>query len=124
LETLSDTDSEELAALVQGLRAELHELDVDGVEPLAAGEAPEGAKGVELALRDLVVQFVLQPEVLTSDGVRSWLQRQSARSMKLTLVRDSLEVTGVSSEDQDRLGRALDRSKCHPPLTHLSAGSR
>jgi hypothetical protein len=56
-----------------------------------------------LALRDLVVQFVLQPEVLTSDGVRSWLQRQSARSMKLTLVRDSLEVTGVSSEEQDRL---------------------
>jgi hypothetical protein len=79
-----------------------------------------------IALGGPVVQFVLQPEVLTSivDGVRSWLQRQSARSVKLTLDGGSLEVTGVSSEDQDRLGRALDRSKCHPPLTHLSAGSR
>ena len=106
LETLPDTDSEELAALVQRLRAELLDLDVDRVEPLTAGEAPEGAKGVELlALGGLVVQFVLQPGVLTSivDGVRSWLQRQSARSVKLTLDGDSLEVTGVSSEEQDRL---------------------
>ena len=46
LETLPDTDSEELAALVQRLRAELHELDVDRVEPLTAGEAPERPKGV------------------------------------------------------------------------------
>ena len=106
LETLPDTDSEELAALVQRLRAELLDLDVDRVEPLTAGEAPEGAKGVELlALGVLVVQFVLQPGVLTSivDGVRSWLQRQSVRSVKLTLDGDSLEVTGVSSEEQDRL---------------------
>ncbi len=106
LETLSDTDSEELAVLVQRLRTELLDLDVDRVEPLTAGEAPEGAKGVELlALGVLVVQFVLQPGVLTSivDGVRSWLQRQSVRSVKLTLDGDSLEVTGVSSEEQDRL---------------------
>jgi hypothetical protein len=106
VETLPDTDSEELAALVQRLRAELLDLDVDRVEPLTAGEAPEGAKGVELlALGGLVVQFALQPEVLTSivDGVRSWLQRQSARSVKLTLDGDALEVTGVSSEEQDRL---------------------
>ena len=106
LETLPDTDSEELAALVQRLRAELLDLGVDRLEPLTAGEAPEGAKGVELlALGGLVVQFVLQPGVLTSivDGVRSWLQRQSARSVKLTLDGDSLEVTGVSSEEQDRL---------------------
>jgi hypothetical protein len=77
-----------------------------------------------LALRGLVVQFVLQPEVLTSDGVRSWLQRQSARSVKLTLAGDSLEVTAVSSEGAGPARRALDRPKCHPPLTHLSAGSR
>jgi hypothetical protein len=106
LETLPDTDSEELAALVQRLRTELLDLDVDRVEPLTAGQAPEGAKGVELlALGVLVVQFVLQPGVLTSivDGVRAWLQRQSVRSVKLTLDGDSLEVTGASSEEQDRL---------------------
>ena len=62
--------------------------------------------GVELlALRGLVVQFVRQPEVLTSitDGVYYWLQRESARSVKLALDGDSLEVTAISSEEQDRL---------------------
>jgi hypothetical protein len=52
-----------------------------------------------------VVQFVLRQEVLTSiiDGVRAWLQRQSARSVKLTLDGDSLEITGPTSAEQDRL---------------------
>jgi hypothetical protein len=106
VQTLADTDAEELAVLVRRLRTELLDLDVDRVEPLVTGEAPEGTRGVELlALGGLVVQFVLQPEVLTSivDGVRSWVQRQSARSVKLTLDGDSLEVTGVSSQEQERL---------------------
>lgn len=106
VKTFPETDSEELAELAHRLRAELLDLDVDGVEPMTAGEAPEGAKGVELlAFGGLVVQFVLQQEVLTSivNGVRSWLHRQSARSVKLTLDGDSLELTGLSSEGQDRL---------------------
>jgi hypothetical protein len=63
LETLPGTDSDEFAALVQRLRARLLDLEVDPVEPLTAGEAPEGVKGVELlALGGLVVQVVRQPE--------------------------------------------------------------
>jgi hypothetical protein len=106
VETLPDTDSEELATLTRRLRSELLDLDVDAIESMTAGDAPDGAKGVELlALGGLVVQFVLQPEVLSSivDGVRAWLQRQSAHSVKLTLDGDSLEVTGMSSAEQDRL---------------------
>lgn len=104
--TLPDADSEELAGLTRRLRAELLDLDVDDVKPMLAGRAPDGAKGVELlAFGALAIQFVLQKEVLTSivDGVRSWLQRQSARSVKLTLDGDSLEVTGLGSSEQDRL---------------------
>jgi hypothetical protein len=106
LHTSSDTDSEELAALVYRLRSELLELDVDSVVPLTAGEAPDGAKGVELlTLGGLLIEFLLQPEMLTSivKGVQSWLRRQSENSVKLTLDGDSLEVTGVNSEQQDRL---------------------
>jgi hypothetical protein len=101
-----DTDSEELAELAHRLRTELLDLDVEAVEPMTAGEAPEGAKGVELlALGGLVVRFMVRQEVLTSiiHGVRSWLQRQSARSVKVTLDGDSLEITGASSAEQDRL---------------------
>jgi hypothetical protein len=106
VQALPDTDSERLAELTRRLRAELLDLDVDAVKPMTAAGAPDCAKGVELlAFGALVVQFVLQEEVLTSivDGVRSWIQRQSARSVKLTLDGDSLEVTGLSSSEQDRL---------------------
>jgi hypothetical protein len=106
VKTLPGADAEEIAELVGRLRVELLDLDVEAVKPKTAGRSPEGAKGVELiAIGGLVVQFLLRQEVLTSivDGVRSWLQRQSARSVKLTLDGDSLEVTGVSSEEQDRL---------------------
>jgi hypothetical protein len=106
LEPGPDTDSEELAELAGRLREELLDLDVDAVDPMTAGDAPDGAKGVELlALGGLVVRFVLHPEVLTSivGGVRSWLQRQSARSVKITLDGDAIEITGASSAEQDRL---------------------
>jgi hypothetical protein len=80
LRTLPDTDSEELAALIQRLRAELLDLDVDRVEPLPAGEVSEGAKGVELLTLDgPVVQFVLQPEVLTSKWTACGLSSSSTR---------------------------------------------
>jgi len=106
LESRPDTDSEELAELAGRLRMELLDLDVDAVIPMTAGDAPEGAKGIELlAFGGLVVRFVLRQDVLTSivDGVRSWLRRQSARSVKITLDGDSLEITGASSVEQDRL---------------------
>ena len=56
--------------------------------------------------------------VLTSivDGMRAWLQRQSVRSMKLTLDCDSLEVTGISSEEQDHSSRT-GSLELPPPLT-------
>jgi hypothetical protein len=106
VEPRPDADDEELAELARRLRTELLDLDVEAVKPMTAGDTAEGAKGVELlAMGGLVVQFVLRQEVLTSiiDGVRGWLQRQSARSVKLTLDGDSLEITGPTSAEQDRL---------------------
>ncbi len=101
-----DYDSEELLELTQGLRGELLELDVDSVDPGPRGEAPEGAKGAEiLAFGGLAIQFALRSSVLRSvvDATVAWLGRQQARSVKLTLDGDTLEVTGVSSEEQSQL---------------------
>ena len=101
-----DTDAEELAQIVGRLRAELLDLDVDTVRQPVHGEAPQDAKGADLlAAGQLVVGLVATPEVLASviDAVRSWLGRNSARSVKLTLGGDALEVSGVSSAEQDRL---------------------
>jgi hypothetical protein len=101
-----DTDAEELAQLAGRLRAELLDLDVDAIRQPMRGEAPGNAKGAGLlAAGELVVGLVASPEVLASliDAVRSWLGRNRARSVKLTLGGDVLEVSGVSSAEQERL---------------------
>ena len=106
VEPPADTDAEELAQLTNRLRDELLGLDVDAVYSASGGEAPDSSKGIDLlAAGGLVVQFVLRQDVLQSiiDGVRSWLGRQHARSIKLTLDGDSLELTSVSTAEQDRL---------------------
>ena len=102
----ADSDAEELAELTRRLRGQLLELDVDTVEPATGGEAPAGSKGVELlAIGGLVIQFAMKSEVLKSvvDATTAWLGRQQGRSVKLTLDGDTLEVTGVSSDEQRRL---------------------
>ena len=101
-----DSDPEELAQLADRLRAELLDLDVDAVRQRARGEAPQDAKGAGLlAAGELVVGLMASPQVLASliDVVRSWLGRNRGRSVSLTLDGDALEVSGVSSAEQDRL---------------------
>jgi hypothetical protein len=101
-----DADAEELAELAGRLRAELLDLDVDSVQQPERGAAPEASKsGGWLAVGELAVQLVTSPEVLASiiAAVRSWLGRNSARSAKLTIGGDTIEVSGMSSAEQDRL---------------------
>jgi hypothetical protein len=101
-----EQDAEELAELTQRLRDELLELDVDAVEPATGGAAPEGAKGLELlAVGGLVVRFAMKAPVLRAvvDTIVGWLGRQQARSVRLTLDGDTLELTDVSSDEQQRL---------------------
>jgi len=106
LEVGPDTDAEELAQLAGRLRAELLDLDVDDVQQPPRAEAPEESKGGGwVTAGELVVQLVASAGTLMSiiTGVRSWLGRNSARSVKLSLGGDALEVSGVSSAEQDRL---------------------
>ncbi len=106
LQVGSDIDAEELAELADRLSTELRELDVHAIQRLQSGEAPEDSKGVGWqAAGELVVRLVASPEALVSiiGGIRSWLRRNRARSVKLTLDGDALEVSGVSSAEQDRL---------------------
>jgi len=101
-----DTDAEELVQLAGRLRAELLDLDVDDVQQPPRAEAPVESKGGGwVTAGELVVQLVASAETLMSiiTGVRSWLGRNSARSVKLTMGGDVLEVSGVSSAEQDRL---------------------
>jgi hypothetical protein len=100
------SDAGELAELTAKLRREILQLDVDSVEAASAGAAPAGAKAVDIAvIGTLLVQMGKTAGGLTSlvRAVQGWLRPQSARTVRLELDGDAIEITGASSRDQQRL---------------------
>ena len=94
-------DADELEQAVHSLRRELLELDVDAVEPGAAGDAPDGARALEaLALGALIVRLVRTPESLgaVTRTIRIWLARRPDRRVRIELDGDVLELTNISDE--------------------------
>jgi hypothetical protein len=102
-------DGDELATRADLLRGELADLDVDEVSPAVAGDAPPGAKGVELlALGALVVKLARSTKVLAEvvDTVREWLSRSgggSSGSIRLEIDGDVLEIAGLSADERKAL---------------------
>ena len=73
-----DADAERLAALSGYLRAELLQLDVEDVVPQRAGDAPPGARAVDItAAGALVVALGQSAEGLRSvvSAIPGWLGR-------------------------------------------------
>jgi hypothetical protein len=100
-----DAVAEEVAEATLQLRRELLDLDVDAVEPQAGGEPPPGTRGVELAALGALAVTISQSELLAPvmAAVRWWLAGSPQRSIRLELGGDTLELTGVSSKEQQRL---------------------
>lgn len=110
-------DEDELERLARSLRGELLELDVDAVEPAAAGPVPEGARAVEaLMVGALVVRLARDSEALSSlvRTVRGWLGAHAERRVRLELDGDVLELTGSSDEERERLVEAWIASHGRP----------
>jgi hypothetical protein len=102
----ADVDEQQLDAMTTSLRRQLLELDVETVERVAAGPAPEGAKAIEtLALGALVVKLVARRETLAGVAglIRSWLGSRPDRTARLRFGEDEVELTGLSPEQQERL---------------------
>jgi hypothetical protein len=101
----SDADAEELATLASHLRDELLELDVERVDLLRSGPAPEGAKAVDvLALGGLIITLAKSAGLSQVIGVvRGWLSRDSRRQVEIQMDGDVLKLSGVTDEDQRRL---------------------
>jgi hypothetical protein len=99
-------DEEAIAESALALSHELAELDIDEVVPASAGDAPEGAKGVELlALGGLLIKLGRSSKVLREvvDAIRDWVGRGEGRSVKMTVDDDVLEITGASKTDVKQL---------------------
>lgn len=100
----ADEDAAELDGWARQLRTELLELDVDGVEPLAATDhLPPLAKGMGSTVGALLVRFgITQGARAVVNAVKRWAAR-SEKSVEITFGEDSLKVTGISSERQEQL---------------------
>ena len=100
---VADSDAEELADMAGGLRAELLDVDAASVAPLTAETAPEGAKGLGTLAGWLLVQFGT-PAGLRAvvAAVRGWASR-TGRTVEVSMGGDALKVTGVTSQQQEKL---------------------
>ena len=106
LQAEGEAAPDELHRLTERLRRELLDLDVADVRRRTEGEAPDGARAIDVeALGTLLVTAVTAPEVLRAvvGTIRDWLGRSRARSVCLEIDGDVLQVTGISSSDQERL---------------------
>jgi Effector Associated Constant Component 1 len=88
--------------LAEQLRRDLLESEVGDVRRPERGEARSGAKGDLLAWAELVVTLTGGLPTLVA-VIRAWAQRGSGRRVTLELDGDKLEVSGASSEQQERL---------------------
>jgi hypothetical protein len=113
----ADADAEELDKETALLRRELLELDVDAVERQSEGPPPPGTRAVEIAvLGSLLVALGREAIPAVVRTIEGWVARRPDRSVKLELGGDSIELSSVSTEDQQRLLQAfLDRQSTDQP---------
>jgi hypothetical protein len=100
-----EADAEEVAGATAQLRLELLDLDVESVEPVRGNAPLPGAKAGELVTLGALAVTVAQSKLIVSivTAVRAWLTGSQQRSIRLELGGDVLELTGVSSAEQQRL---------------------
>jgi hypothetical protein len=87
------------------LRSELLQLDVVSADLAPATAEPEGAKGFGLAaIGSLLVNLTALPVLrAVADVVVAWIGRDDNRSAKLVIAGESIEITGISAQQQERL---------------------
>jgi hypothetical protein len=99
----TEADDQQLDELTKRLRDELVALNL-AVDPVAAGEAPPGAKSVEIAAVGALMLTLSQSSVLAAiiSAVSNWLGQRRQRTVRLELDGDALKLTGHPSDDQRR----------------------
>jgi hypothetical protein len=100
-------DEARLEELALMLRQDLLALDVQSVEPVREGAAPDGTRGGLVAIAGLLSVSLapgLQVVGAVVAVVRDWLRRSGGgHTVKISIDGDTLELTGASDEVQQRL---------------------
>jgi hypothetical protein len=106
LEAGDDVSPYELEELTAAVRRELLQLDVESVDRVTAGPAPDGTRGIDVAaIGALLVSLSKATPVLGQvvDVIQAWAARSPNRTVKLTLDGDTLELNGMSEDEQRRV---------------------
>ncbi len=102
---LGDTQElqeDDLPIVLRRLRTELLDLDLAAVEALATDTVPDGAKGASKIAGALAVRLGMAGLKAVVTRLREWVSR-NGRSLEITLDGDTLKLTGVTPEQQDKL---------------------
>ena len=108
LEAGDDVSPFELEELTAAVRRELLQLDVESVDRVSGGPAPDGTRGIDVAaIGALLVSLSKATPVLGQvvDVIQAWAARSPNRTVKLTLDGDTLELNGMSEDEQRRVVR-------------------
>jgi hypothetical protein len=108
LEAGDDVSPYELEELTAAVRRELLQLDVESVDRVSSGPAPDGTRGLDVAaIGALLVSLSKATPVLGQvvDVIQAWAARSPNRTVKLTLDGDTLELNGMSEDEQRRVVR-------------------
>ena len=107
VESEPDVDLDEVDRLVRQLCAELKDLDVESVAPVASEDVPLGAKGVDpFSLGALLVTLSATGGVVTVliETARDWLARHAAaRRISVTIDGDTLVLEEGSEQERSAL---------------------
>jgi len=103
-------DPQELEESTRLLHDELSELKyVDSIEYTKNKDAtiPEGSKGIEgiMEVGSLLVTLATSSGVLEgiTGTIQSWMQRTGQQKITMEINGDKLEITGITSGNQDKL---------------------
>lgn len=111
----------EMETLTAAMRRELLNLDVASVDRVSGGPAPDGSRGVELAaIGALLVNLGKATPVLGQvvEVIQAWAARAPNRTVKLTLGGDTLEVSGMSDDEQKRVVKDWMLRHARPAAPH------
>ena len=104
----SDATEEDLDQLTRNLLSELRETDIESVELVSLGAAPQGSKGDPITIGTLAM--TVMPAVLPGviDMIKAWSGRKEGRTVKFK--GKGIEFEG-SPEDLEKLLARLGEGK-------------
>jgi hypothetical protein len=96
-------DARALDDLTRGLSNELRQAEVHSVERISEGDAPPGSKGDPFTIGWLVVTLTPIVAAKVFDILVDWAKRGHGRTIKVTLGQDTIELSGATRKEREKL---------------------